>query len=179
MHTGTHIDGPMHLTDSGRRICDFPLEQLMGQASVLDVSGLGIIDYKAEYESLVGEETILLLHTGHGAYFGQESYFTAYPVLTKAFAELAVRKRVKMVGLDTPSPDKVPYEVHRLLMENGILIAENLVNVDQLLGLEEIEIIALPLLKEADSSIARVIARVKGAGVEVNGRRKPQQTWPV
>lgn len=161
MHAGTHIDGPMHLLDSTKYINDFPLEAFIGEGCLLDVSGIPIIDYKEEYEQLIQEEQIVILYTGHSKKYGQEQYFSDYPVISLKFAELLVRKRIKMVGMDTPSPDKYPFEVHQCLFHNQILIAENLTNVDQLLNMGGFEIIALPLHIQADSSIARVIARVR------------------
>lgn len=160
MHAGTHIDGPMHLLDTQTYITQFPLDQFIGKGCLLDVSGEAIIDYKQEYENLIQEDHIVILYTGHSRYFGQANYFTEYPTLTVEFAELLVRKKVKMLGLDTPAPDKYPFQVHKCLFENKILIAENLNNVEQLLPVDTFEIIALPLRIHADSSIARVIARV-------------------
>jgi kynurenine formamidase len=65
-----------------------------------------------------------------------------------------------MVGMDMPSPDKYPFEIHKLLFDNGIYIIENLMNLDKLLGIKKFEVIALPLKIKADSSIARVVAKV-------------------
>lgn len=161
MHSGTHIDGPMHLLDCKEYLSEFPLDTFLGDGCLLDVSGLTVIDYKEEYEQLIKEEQIVILYTGHSKWYGQEQYFTDHPVLTVAFAELLVRKRIKMVGMDTPSPDKYPFEVHKCLFQNKVLIAENLTHVDQLLNIKSFEIIALPLHIRADSSVARVIARVK------------------
>ncbi|MMZ61514.1 hypothetical protein D1872_236670 [compost metagenome] len=59
-----------------------------------------------------------------------------------------------------PSPDKFPFEIHKYLFSNQVLIAENLTNIDQLLNVNSFEIIALPLLINTDSSIARIIARL-------------------
>lgn len=161
MHAGTHIDGPMHLTHSKKYLNEYPLDTFIGEGCLLDVSKEASIDYKEEYENLIQPNHIVVLYTGHSRFNGQSSYFTDYPVLTLAFAELLVRKQVKMIGLDTPSPDKYPFEVHKHLFQNEILIIENLANVDQLLNAKSFEIIALPLYIRADSSIARVIARVK------------------
>lgn len=160
MHAGTHIDGPMHLTDCYEYLNEVSLESLIGEGCLLDVRGQEVIDYKEEYEQLVGEHQIIVLYTGHSQRFGEPGYFTDYPVLTPAFADLLVRKKTKMVALDTPSPDKDPYEVHKRMFENRILIAENLTNVDKLLDVQAFEIIALPLKIRADSSIARIVARV-------------------
>lgn len=161
MHAGTHIDGPMHLIDSNTYLSTFPIETFIREACLLDVSNQKIIDYKTEYEQLIQEKQIVILYTGHSQYYGQKKYFTDYPVLTKEFADLLVRKEVKMVGLDTPSPDNYPFNIHQYLFQNEVLIIENLTKVDRLLGVESFEIIALPLYIKSDSSIARVVARIK------------------
>jgi kynurenine formamidase len=161
MHAGTHIDGPMHLLNTNTYLNEFQLDRFIGEGCLLDVSGETIIDYKEEYETLIQQEQIVILYTGHSKYFGQSNYFTDYPTLTIKFTELLIRKKVKIIGLDTPSPDKYPFEVHKCLFQNKIFIAENLTNVEQLLNVNSFEIIALPLRINADSSIARVVARVK------------------
>lgn len=161
MHAGTHIDGPMHLTDSNVYLNQIPLDFFMGDGCILDVSGQSEIIYKREYEQFIKPNQIVILYTGHGEHFGESIYFSDYPVLTLEFAELLARKQVKMIGLDTPSPDRYPFETHKFLFNNQILIAENLNNVEQLLNKKSFEIIALPLCTQADSSIARVIARLE------------------
>lgn len=161
MHTGTHIDGPMHLIPSDRYISDFPLDTFIGKGTLIHAAGMSQIDYKEEYEDFIQEGTILILYTGHSSYFGEDNYFSEHPTLTKAFAELLVRKKIKLIGMDTPSPDKYPFEIHKYLFENQVLIAENLTNLDRLLSAKSFEIIALPLFIHADSSIARIIARVE------------------
>ncbi|TYP72490.1 cyclase family protein [Paenibacillus methanolicus] len=161
MHAGTHMDGPMHLTDSTTYLYDYPVERFIGEGCLINAVGEREIGYKRDYETLIQEESIVIVHTGHGRLFGQPGYFDDYPVLTVPFAELLVRKRVKIVGLDTPSPDRYPFEVHHSLFANDVLIVENLANVDKLLEADAFEITALPLRIRADSSIARIIARVK------------------
>lgn len=161
MHTGTHIDGPRHLINSGLNISDFSLNSFVGKGTLLNVTGMDRIEYRDDYESLIEEGTILILYTGHSKYFGEDKYFTDHPTLTKEFAELVVRKKIKLIGMDTPSPDKYPFEIHKYLFENQVLIAENLTNLDQLLNVSSFEIIALPLHITTDSSIARIIARVE------------------
>ncbi|GAA0379985.1 cyclase family protein [Paenibacillus motobuensis] len=160
MHAGTHIDGPMHLLDIQRYLSEFPLEQFIGRACLLDVSGQEIIDYEEKYETLIKPQDIVVLYTGHSKCYGQNEYFAEYPILTREFAELLVRKQVKMIGLDTPSPDKYPFEVHKVLFQHNILILENLANVEKLLDVSHFEIIALPMRIQADSAIARVVARI-------------------
>ncbi len=61
--------------------------------------------------------------------------------------------------MDTPSPDKDPYTVHRILLKEEILIIESLKNLSELLDVKKFEITALPAKFEADSAPVRVIAR--------------------
>lgn len=161
MHAGTHIDGPMHLLDRKEYLSEIPLETFIGEGVVIDVSGgMKEIAYKEEYEERIKNNQIVLLYTGFGSRFGQPGYFSDHPVLTMEFAQLIVKKQIKMIGLDMPSPDRDPFEIHKCLFENRILIAENLTNLDQLLHVPAFEVIALPLSIRADSSIARIIARI-------------------
>lgn len=161
MHSGTHIDGPMHMVDCTKYLNEYPLHTFIGDGCLLNVYKETTIEYKEEYEHQIKENQIVLLYTGHSNWFGQSEYFSSYPVISSEFAELLVRKRIKMIGMDTPSPDKFPFEIHKYLFENNILIIENLTNLKELVDVESFEVIALPLNIRADSSIARVIARIK------------------
>ena len=160
MHSGTHIDGPMHLTQSYYYINDLPLDLFIGPGCVLDVRNQSLIGQKKEYDAVVQENSIVLLFTGHDILYGQQQYFTDYPVVDINFCKFMVTKKIKMLGLDAPSPDKYPYEAHKYLLSHGIYIIENLTNLGKLKGTKRFEVIALPQKVKADSAIARVAARI-------------------
>lgn len=159
MHAGTHIDGPMHLLDSPKYLCDVPLDTFVGKGSLLNVYQDRIIDRKPHFENMIGENEIVLLYTGHSEVFGREEYFSDYPVMTMELAQLLVEKKTKIVGMDTPSPDTFPFEIHKFLLQNNVLILENVTNLHMLANVDNFEVMALPLHIQADSSICRVIAR--------------------
>jgi kynurenine formamidase len=159
MHAGTHIDGPMHLTQSEKFLNELPLEQYMGTGCLLNAAGKEIITLTTEYELLVQPHSMVVIYTALSRLYGQQSYFTDYPLVSRELAQLFVERHVKMVCMDSPSPDRHPYEIHKLLLENNILIAENLTHIEKLLTVRRFEIIALPLNILADSSPARVVAR--------------------
>lgn len=159
MHTGTHIDGPMHLTQSNKFLSNIPLERFAGRGCLLNAAGKSDILPTKEYESMIQPQSIVLLYTGMSRLFGREEYFLEYPIVSSELAQLFINLQVKMVCLDSPSPDRHPFEIHKLLLENNILIAENLTNIDKLLSVNKFEVIALPLNINADSSPARIIAR--------------------
>jgi kynurenine formamidase len=159
MHSGTHIDGPMHLTSSAEYISSFPGESFIGRGCLLDVSGEKIIRWKSSYDETVLNSEIVLVNTGSGKYFGSGKYLEDNPVIDTGFAEELVKRKIKMLGIDLMSPDRFPFPVHKILLSNNIFIAENLANLDMLNGIGHFEVIALPLKINADSSPARIIAR--------------------
>jgi len=160
MHAGTHIDSPMHLTDSKEYIYEVPLEFFIARGCILDVRNQPVIEMKTEYEELVKDNSIVLLYTGYDKFYGTTKYYQEHPVVDISFCKFLLSKNIKMLGIDMPSPDRYPFEVHKFLFENRIFILENLTNLDKLIGVLEFEVIALPIKIKADSSMTRAIARI-------------------
>ncbi|MGI6530576.1 MAG: cyclase family protein [Clostridia bacterium] len=161
VHSGTHIDAPMHLTESKQLVSEIPLESLIGEGCVLDVRYHDVITMKEEYKDLIKEGCIVLLYTGFDKYYGTDKYYENHPCMDMDFCKFLVRMNIKMVGMDMPSPDKYPFEIHKMLLSNNIYIIENMTNLDKLLETDGFEVYAFPLRINADSSIARAVARVK------------------
>lgn len=160
MHAGTHMDGPMHMTDSAEYISELPLETFTGPGILLDVRHQPVIGMKAGYEQLITPEKIVLLYTGQNQYYGTKAYYEEHPVVEAGFCEFLAKKKIKMLGMDMPSPDRYPFLAHQILLQNRIPILENLTHLEQLLGIETFEVIAFPLKIQADSSMVRVAARL-------------------
>ncbi len=161
MHVGTHIDAPAHLIENGKGIESYDLAHFMGKACVIDVFGEKIILLKEAYKDKIRSCDIVLLYTGYGDYFEKEEYYSENaPVLSKEFAEYIVKKQIKMVGMDLPSPDRYPYEVHKILLDNDVLIIENLNNLQKLLDIKHFSFCAMPICIDAEASITRAIAIV-------------------
>ena len=90
--------------------------------------------------------------------WGADDYFTAHPVITGPAAKFLVDCGVVLVGVDTPSVDRPPYPAHLELLGAGLLIVENLTNLDSITG-DEFELIALPLaIHGRDGSPVRTVA---------------------
>jgi len=157
-HTGTHIDAPSHFFLDGKPIGQFPIADLIAiPAVVVDLSTLrgdesttGLIKPREritwadleKYEGKMKEGTALVLYTGWSKKWLTAGYF-AHPYLTRDAAEGIVARGVKILGVDTLSPDETPegevdgkgdFGVHVTVLGKGRLIVENLANVDALLG---------------------------------------------
>jgi len=64
--------------------------------------------------------------------------------------------KVKLVGVEGPSPDKEPYPIHKILLANDILKLENLCNLDKLP--EKFKVYAFPIKVKTDGIPVRVVA---------------------
>ena len=70
----------------------------------------------------------------------------------------SIENNIKMIGFDMPSPDRFPFESHKILLKNEIFILENLCNIEKLLNAKEFKIAAFPLKIEAEGSLVRAVA---------------------
>ncbi|TYQ16331.1 UNVERIFIED_CONTAM: kynurenine formamidase [Acetivibrio alkalicellulosi] len=159
-HTGTHIDTPSHLFDTNTLISDINLDQLCAKGILLDVRNKDIISFRPEYEKTIQSNCIVLLYTGFDKKFNKEAYFKNHPVVDKKLAEFFVFKKIKILGIDLPSPDNYPFDIHKMLLKNNVLILENMANLDRLIGVKDFEVIVLPLKIKAEAAPVRVIARL-------------------
>ena|SRR3989344_5304185 len=156
-HFSTHIDVPIHLVENGKNLDDFPVGFFSGTAIVIDAFAQQPI--KPDLSSVRAGD-IVFFYTGHTDKYHSPAFFENNPVISKETAEELVRKKAKIVGLDSYTPDNEPFEIHKILLKENILIVENLVNLKALVG-KRFECIILPLkIKDADGAPCRVVAKL-------------------
>ena len=168
-HIGTHIEAPYHCVEDGRDLGSIPLEQLVGEAVVLDLSalppdslvGADEMASVAERAGGVRPGDIAFLRTGYAKRRGTPEY-DRRPSLTAASMDWLVERGVKLVGTDLPGLEgpQTPghLECHLALLERDIPFIENLANLDALTGPRAF-VCALPIpVKGLDAFPLRVIA---------------------
>lgn len=160
LHVGTHIDAPSHMFKDGKNISNFPLNQFCGPGKVLNAQGQHIIDCNVLKNTTLEKDSIVLIWTGHDKKFYTEEYYYNYPELSLELAQTLIEHKIKLIGIDTPSPDKFPFMIHKLFLKYDIPIIENLTNLDNLLDTPKFDVYAFPLRITADASPVRVVAQV-------------------
>lgn len=116
LHSGTHLDGPMHGTDGGLDMASLPLTKLIHEGVVVDVSTqVGDWDIiKPEHitsQVEVKKGDILIVHTGfHKYYQGAPQqdlvrYFTMHPGGGVELAEWMGEMEIRWWGIDAGSGD--------------------------------------------------------------------------
>ena len=108
MHTGTHVNAPIHLVQGGAGAGELGLRHFFGSGVVVDVpknewETISATDLSAEP---IQEGDIVIINTGwHKKYADSQEYFGHSPGLTKDAADFLVSKHVQLVGVDTPFVD--------------------------------------------------------------------------
>jgi len=160
LHTGTHIDVAMHLTADTRFISDFPPDRFYGRGHLVNLRDETTATLINKFEGKIHNGDFVLLFTGHGRKWGDESYFTDHPLIDSALCRFLIEKKAGVVGMDLPSPDTYPFEIHTALFSADILILENLANLHLLLNKPDFEVSAFPLKLRAEASPVRVVAKI-------------------
>ena len=157
-HVGTHLDAPFHFAEGKWTTEQIPLSQTIGPGAVIDVRRQSEKnpDYLVEVGDIRAWEkahgrlpagTIVLIRSGWGRYWGdRKRYFGTdepgnvtdlhFPGLSPQAAEFLIRqRRVKAVGIDTPSIDHGPsrdFRAHQILGAANVPIFENVASLELL-----------------------------------------------
>lgn len=155
VHAGTHMDAPSHFCEHRKSIDQIPLAWCMGDAICIDV----------REKKEIGPEVLpkkfahaVLFYTGWSENTQRLDYCTKYPVLTFPLIKILMKNSVRIIGVDTPSPEHSPYKCHTALNKKNRLILENLGNLKKVAG-KRFTLIAFPIaLKGSDGSPIRAVA---------------------
>lgn len=160
MHTGTHMDAPAHMVMGGKFLHEYPVKKFFGKGVIIDARGKSLAGAELLSSALINKGDIVLVCFGWSSEFKTEEYCLNYPEITTEFARKAVELGVSIIGMDSPSPDRAPYQVHKILLPADVLIVENLTNLESLIGKQNFEIITLPAKFEAEAAPCRVVAKI-------------------
>lgn len=114
VHSGTHIDAPLHFCDDGNPVDKIRLNTFFGKCTVITVKGILTGD---DMERLLPYCKRRVLFHGDGKTF-----------LSHSAAIVLAESRVVLVGTDADSiaPPFDEEKTHRTLCKSGIVILENL-----------------------------------------------------
>lgn len=158
-HIGTHIEVPLHCLKEGADLAEVPVEQFVGDAAILDLTG-------AEAEGGVTLEQVQAAALAAGGIregdivfcrMGKTTYFST------ASLQWLVEQGIKLIGVDSGGVELAHDETHAnvnhlLLFRAGISVIENLAHMDQLTQ-SRVKAYALPVpVRGLDAFPLRVIA---------------------
>ena len=172
-HAGTHIDAPAHAFEGAATIDQIPVERFRAPAVVAAVHAsvhrrVTVADI-LEAAPAPRRGDMLFISTGWDEEYGTPGYFD-HPALDEEVGDWAVQEGLSMVGTDTLTPELpvarrpagFAFPLHRTLLGNDVLIAENLRGLRPASG-QRVMAYAFPVLIEAgDAGPARVVLDTDG-----------------
>ena len=182
-HGGTHVDAPRHFSKNGLTVDKIPTEAMRGEALVINVTSqvqanrdyaVSIEDiqhFEKQYRSLHSGD-IVLFYTGWGKYWGNKKRYLGsdkfgdtkhlhFPGISKKAAQYLVAKKLKAIGLDTPSLDpgvSLEFWAHRVILGANIYGIENIANLQTIPPLGAVLIVAPMKIQGGSGAPARVYA---------------------
>lgn len=162
LHSGTHIDAPIHFIDGAAGLETIPLEVLVGPAIVVDATAIEAQLDRGAIDGLTippGTERVLF-RTRNTELWGRPTFSTSFVALTADGAQALVERGVRLVGADYLSIAAYgdPVDTHVTLLGAGVVIVEGL----DLRAVEpgSYDLICLPLsIPGSDGGPARAILR--------------------
>jgi arylformamidase len=123
VHSGTHVDAPLHFVDGATAAEALPLDVLVGPARVLDLTGVeGEIGAEALAGRDLGER--VLLKTRNSELWAREEFVEDHVALGAEAARALVAAGVRLVGIDYLSIGDEG--AHHALLEAGVVVVESL-----------------------------------------------------
>jgi arylformamidase len=150
LHSGTHVDAPVHFIAGAAGVDELPLTVLVGPCEVVeldDLSAASVARVPAGIERV-------LLKTSNSELWARESFVEGFERLDEAGARTLVERGVRLVGVDYLSVGDEP--AHVALLGAGVIAVEGL----DLRGVGpgRYELICLPLrVVGADGAPARAL----------------------
>ena len=170
-HTGTHMDAPHHFLEKGAKIHEISLKKLVSEAALIQsrkssgqsITKTDIQKFEKKQGKIEGFSSVIF-QTGWQRNLQKKYYFTKNPGLSVSAAKYLASKKISLVGIDSPSIDlgkDDKFSVHQIFAKKGMLIVENLANLDKIKS-PKFHLVVLPLkLKNATGSPVRAIAFVE------------------
>ena len=136
-HTGTHMDPPAHLFAGRTSLDQFPAEQFIGKAIVIDCHELKegeaiTMHHLEKYGDRLARADFLLFYLGWDKRWGTDAYFGDFPCIDDEVLEYIINGSYKGIGFDVISVDPIGdlSRHRRLFAERDIVNIENLKNLD-------------------------------------------------
>ena len=170
-HTGTHMDAPHHFLEKGVKIHEISLKKLVSEAVLIkskkkggeSITKTDIQKFEKKHGKIENFSSVIF-YTGWQKNLQKKYYFTKNPGLSVSAAKYLASKKINLVGIDSPSIDlgtDSKFSVHQIFAKKGMLIVENLANLEKIKS-SKFHLVVLPLkLKNATGSPVRAIAFVE------------------
>jgi arylformamidase len=163
LHTGTHMDAPLHMIEQGDTLDGLNLNQVIRKCKVLDFTNIAdhITDTDLSGED-IRKDDFLILKTRNSY---QDYFEPNFVYLDKMGARYLKDQEISGVGIDSLGieRDQPEHDTHKILFETGIFIVEGL----RLKGIEAGEYFLFAAPVKINNTEASPVRAVLVKGIEI------------
>ena len=147
LHTGSHVDFSKHTMENGQTAVDVPLDRVMGDAVVVDLSfaeanhAISVDDMEAHAAHVQKGDIVLVRTDWTEKQWGNfPTYYMESPYCTAEAAQWLVDRGARAIGFDCFSeycarlPDftSEDFIIHKVILENGRYLMQQMTNLSAL-----------------------------------------------
>jgi arylformamidase len=126
VHTGTHVDAPLHMVENGQTLDTIALERLVGSCRVVDLTEVTDGITREDLENIDIQQGEFLLFKTKNSF--DEAFNLEFIYVKEDAARFLAEKAVRGVGIDSLGIERSQpgHPTHKTLFENDIVIIEGL-----------------------------------------------------
>ncbi|WP_067728595.1 cyclase family protein [Oceanobacillus damuensis] len=156
LHTGTHVDSPLHMINDGDTMETIKIEDLVGKVKLFDLTHVEDRIKKEDIASFdIGKDDFVLFKTKNSL---EDEFNFEFIFVAKDAAAYLAEKGIKGVGVDGLGIERAQegHPTHRTLFKANVIVMEGLRLADVPEG--EYFMVAAPLkIQGTDAAPARVL----------------------
>ena len=171
---GTHMDAPAHCMPSGKTVDQISLNDCLAPCVVIDVEAIADeyfllskkdIEQFEQQHGRINAGTFIIVRTGWDKYWSNPSQYRndlQFPSISIEAAQYLLKRDIIGLGIDTLSPDTAEsgFPVHKVLLERGKYIIENIAFADRMPPVGGYTLIAPLLIADGTEAPVRLIGLV-------------------
>lgn len=147
VHTGTHVDAPLHFIEGGKSLDEMDLSMLIGEVYVFETD-VEVVTGEVLAAGNIPAVRRLLIKSGNGALYKTGVFEEGFCALDETAADWILERGIGLVGIDYLSVEiygnkDIGHPVHHKLLGGEVVLLEGLVLDDVSAGFYELT--ALPI----------------------------------
>lgn len=147
LHTGSHVDFTKHVQEDGETAVDVSLDRVCGDALVVDLSfaepshEISVADMEERASDVRTGDIVLVRTDWTEKHWGNfPTYYMESPYCAPEAAQWLIDRGARAIGFDCfseysarlPEFDSEDFIIHKIILENGAILMQQLTNFSQL-----------------------------------------------